>query len=499
MVFARAVSRVEMGVYGAVNLALWMLMIVGSLGLSFSASRFIPHFFGRGDHGRVWRVSKRILTVSVASALAFFLVLSTLSDVFSLWLLATTDYAHLFAIAAAITFTGILGFVLSGFLQGLQRFRALALFRLSSQVLRVGVSTALLWLGFGVAAVFIGWATFYAVLTVLASVSVAGMLFKTRGSGDNPDGNYFPFRVLFGFSLPMMVYQLVTYLSNSIDRFVVLGFLGSESLGVYTVVTTAVSSIHTTLVLPLSATMIPSMSQVYARVGVDRVSEAFRLSSRYISLMFIPACAGFAVLSPLAIGILAGSRYIEAGLPLSIVSVGLIVHGLSTALLSALVALGKTSRVALAVLLASSVGLALSILLVPLLGVVGAALSRTLMYLSMFGLLILLGSKLMVIRVDQNTAWKSGVSSAVMVSLLFPLAWTTGYKLVFLPLYLLSGASAYGLILASLGTLTLADIRFLARIIPRGEKLFYGAEKFVKKSSLLLRFSKWVLRGHTSP
>jgi O-antigen/teichoic acid export membrane protein len=163
----------------------------------------------------------------------------------------------------------------------------------------------------------------------------------------------FPFRVIFGFSVPMMVFQLVTYLSDSIDRYVVLGFLGTEPLGVYTVVMTAASSIIMVLIMPILSTLIPSMSEVYGKVGVERLSEVFRLSSRYISLIFIPACFGFAVLSPLALRILAGSAYVEATLPLAIVAIGMGAYGFSAALLSSLTALGKTLRVAIAVLLAS--------------------------------------------------------------------------------------------------------------------------------------------------
>jgi len=105
------------------------------------------------------------------------------------------------------------------------------------------------------------------------------------------------------------------------------------------------------------------MSETYGKAGGGRLAEAFKLTTSYVSLIFIPACLGFTALTPLIIEILAGSTYSEAILPLAIVSLGIAVYGYSAALLSALTALGKTSRVATAILLASLVEFTLCLLL----------------------------------------------------------------------------------------------------------------------------------------
>jgi O-antigen/teichoic acid export membrane protein len=494
MVFARMVSKTEMGVYGAVTLVLSVVTIAGSLGLSYAASRFIPYYYGRGELGMIWTASKRILMASLLPTIAVFIALFLLSDVFSFWLLATTGYAYIFAIAAFAAFTSLLSLIASGFLRGLQRFGSLALFTFSSQVVRVGVSVGLLLLGFGVASIFIGWTVFGGILTILALVLTFKVLLRGKEKV-NQGSDHFSFRVLFGFSLPMMVFDLVTYLSDSVDKFVVLGFLGSESLGVYTVVMTAAGSILMILVSPLLATMIPSMSETYGKIGVERVSEVFKVSSRYISLILIPACAGFAVLSPLVLQILAGSAYIGAALPLSIVSVGVCVYGFSVALLSSLTALGRTLRVATAILIASLIELAFCLLLVPWFGVIGAALSRAIMYGFMLGLLVFLGLKFMRISFDGGAVWRSIIASTVMVLLLFPLAHLTSYWLIMLPLYLVFGIIIYSIVLVLLRAIVFNDVKFFIKIIPKGENVFYEVESLARKSPTILRFLKWAVRN----
>jgi O-antigen/teichoic acid export membrane protein len=496
MVFARVVSRTEMGTYGAVYLILSILIIVGNLGLSFAASHFLPFYYGKNETGKILAVSRLILMLSLMLGIVLLIVSLILADFFSLLLLGTASYGFLFRITAIAVFTGVLGFTFDGFLRGLQKFNSLALYRLSSQVLRVGTSIGLLLLGFGVTAVFIGWIFFYVALSILAAILTIRVLLeiKRKNSDLNVINNPFPFRVIFGFSMPMMAFQLVTYLSDSVDRYVVLGLLGTESLGVYTVVMTAATGIIMILVAPLFSTLIPSMSEVYGRVGAERLSEVFRLSSRYISLIFIPTCFGFAALSPLVLRILAGSAYVEATIPLAIVSIGIGAYGFSTALLSSLTALGKTLRIAVAILFASLIEFVLCLLLVPLVGVVGAALGRTLTYIAMFGLLTFFGSRFMAISVDREALLKSTIASTVMALLLFLVAWFTDYRLIMLPIYLVFGVAVYLLLLALFRVLISADIRFFRRIIPKGEMLFCKLEELIRKLPRLSGFLKWAVK-----
>ena len=470
MFFARVVSKADMGVYGGVMLVWNALSILGGLGLVFAASHFIPYFYGRSQYGGVLKTSKYILLVSLTSSTALCVVLGVYAENFSILLFGSVKYAYLFLVTGFLSFTTVLGNVFDGFLRGLQRFGSLALYRFLAQLSRVTVSIGLLLLGLGVLAIFLGWIVFYVAFTVLASILTFKLLHRRiiKLSGNSsPEEDPFSFKTLFGFSLPMMVYGFVTYLSDSVDRFVVLGFLGTESLGVYTVVLTAVSSLTLAFASPLLATMIPGMSESYGRFGAGNLSSMFKLSTRYASLIFIPACFGLAVLSPLAVRVVAGLKYIgEASTPLSIISLGLILYIFSILLISTLTALGKTLKVALAVLLASLAELGFSLLLTPRFGVVGASLSRILMYACMLSLLTVLASKTVQILFDKDALKKSLTASTIMFFALFSFSSYTGYNLILLPIYIILGGTVYLIMLGLLKTLTIADLKLLAKLLP---------------------------------
>ncbi|OYT55949.1 MAG: hypothetical protein B6U77_00710 [Candidatus Hecatellales archaeon ex4484_218] len=488
MFFARIVSKTEMGVYGAVFLVYTILTYVGCLGLNFAASHFIPHFYGKNKIKKIHLTIKYILAISVISAGIICFIQIFFAENFSFLLFGTEKYGNLFWITAFAVLLTIIGLVFDGFLSGFQKFESLALFRLTSQILRVGVTIWLLLLGVGVAAVFMGWIVFYLLFTVLAIFLILKTILKFKVEKDEND----PFqpKILVAFSLPMMVYQLVTYLSDSVDRFIVLEFLGTESLGIYTVTLMVVGTVIMIVVTSLLITLIPGLSEIHARTGLDKISNSIRISSRYIAMVFIPICLGLAVLSPLAIHILAGLTYWESILPLSIVCIGLSFYGFSATIISALAAIGKTLRVAVAVLLAALTEFGFCVFLIPLMGVVGAAVSRTLMYILMFGLLVFLTSKIVQINFDTSALWKSSVSAVIMASLLFPLAFYTKYSLILLPFYIIFGLIVYGLILIMLKTLNFKDLRFIAKIFPKGEILAEKALRIIKRSPKFSRFAK---------
>lgn len=493
MLFARMVSRTEMGVYATVTLIFTILAFTGTLGLDFAAARFIPHFKGKNEQDKASFAAKRILLVTLASAIIFCLSQLLASDFLSTWLLGAIEYAGFFRIAAFITASMILSTVFLAFLQGLQRFGEMALFRLVSQVLRLGVSIGLLIAGLGVAAALVGWIVFYGAIALLAFLSY--LKFLSSKSFQVPvNDNCFPYKLMFRFSLPMMVYQLVNFFSGSVDSFIVLGFLGAAALGVYTVAVTASLGIILTLVMPLLFTLTPGMSEIHAKEGVERTSQALKISSRYISILFVPLCFGFAVLSPLIINIMAGVKYWDAALPLSIMCAGLATYGFSTAITSTLIALGKTVKVASSFLLASIVGLASTIFFVPFFGVVGAAFGRNVIYFSTLAFLILAGQKVIRFSWDVEALWKCCLSSMFASFVVLVFAYNTGYNLFLLPFYLLVMFIVYGLTLGSFKTLDREDLSLMLRIVPWGEKFNSILNWIAVRSPRVMKILNWLFK-----
>ena len=112
MFFARVISKTEMGVYGAAFLVLSILVIVGNLGLVFTASRFPSYYQGRSEPYIILAVSKKILLLSLTSGMVLLAASFLLSKNLSLLLLGTFSYTLLFKIVAVAVFVNVVGLTL---------------------------------------------------------------------------------------------------------------------------------------------------------------------------------------------------------------------------------------------------------------------------------------------------------------------------------------------------------------------------------------------------
>ncbi len=405
------------------------------------------------------------------------------------------SYAYLFRIGSIAALTTVIAMVFTGFMQGLQIFGRLALFRLSSQTIRVAITIILLILGLGVASIFIGFIVLYIIFSILASATIMNSLSEFKNTQTKNKSSSISYGKLLRFSVPFMVFQLIIYISDSIDRFVVLNVLGVKSLGIYTVALTGSASILLILVMPLQATLIPAMSEIYAKGGSNSVSATLKLSSRYIAIVLIPACLGLAVLSPSIITILAGTSYLEASIPFSIISIGLIMYGFSTALISAMTALEKTHRIAQAVLLASVCGLALTFVLTQNFGLIGAAIGKSILYTSIFILLIFFSIKIFQVKFDKKIIAKSISASTIMALMLIAAGSLNSYNLPLVPFYVFSGMVIYTFIMLLIGGIRKDDILLLSEILPGGKTLLYRMNEIINRSRILSKTCKYFLRS----
>jgi len=489
MYMARVLSKAEMGVYGTATLIFMVTSIMGRLGLNTAASRFISHLYGNNKAEMAGAVSKRILYLSVVSASVVSIILFVISPVLSNLLLGDYQHTQLFQTVSFALFSAVLGFVFSGFIQGLQMFTRLALALLLSQVIRVAVAATLLTRLLGVESLFFGYVAYY-VLLVALSLGPALNLFKRSNSAS--DQSVMP---LLSFSLPMVGYELANYLYNSLDQYIVLNITGIETLGTYTVAITAASLTMIVGGIPLSTTLTPGFSEFYGRSDAMGVTDSIKPTSRYVSLLFIPATLGLAALSPVAINILAGQQYLESWLPTTVMCLGIATYGFSAIITSALIALGKTGSVMKITLIASAVGLALTIALTNTFGIVGAASAKALMYGLLLALSLYFGAKFLPLSFDNKAISGSIAASTVMAITVYSTAYYTGFNLILLPIYIVVGLLIYALILSTMRILTLQDVRFISQIMPGGKPVYDKLYQVVKNTESLSKIAQRILRG----
>jgi Membrane protein involved in the export of O-antigen and teichoic acid len=97
-------------------------------------------------------------------------------------------------------------------------------------------------------------------------------------------------------------------------------------LGVYQAATITYSALLT-VPLALSTSLYPQISELYGKHGRESLSEALKITSRYISLVFIPLIFLSVIFSKQIISILTGPQYSEATIPFAIMTLGAFAAG----------------------------------------------------------------------------------------------------------------------------------------------------------------------------
>jgi len=170
-ILTRLVPPGEMGVLAILGFFTSLFSVVGDLGLSGASSKFIPELLGRGEVFRALRVYRKILILSIASAMTMFIILIPLSPYISIFLTRTSEYVFLTALAIFSIPLTILFNVLLSLIQSFQHMKGYAVLSFIQLNLGRFLGLALLAFGFGLVGIFYGSiiATF---LAIMLSISI---------------------------------------------------------------------------------------------------------------------------------------------------------------------------------------------------------------------------------------------------------------------------------------------------------------------------------------
>jgi len=462
MVLARFISKTEMGVYAALLSTYEVFEILGIFGLMDTGARFVSNLFAREGMKKASAAARRIILLGAFSSLAVALGYFALSPYLSSFLLKSYEYTGLFRVASLIVLTYSFSFVVDGLMQGIREFNMLASIRILSQLVRIFSTILLLFFGYGVLAVLVGWIASSILKTGLLLLPINRQVDLTPSSSSLS----FPWRMILDFALPILGYRLLLLSSYYVDMYALMMFFLPPVFGTYNVAVTASMALQNIVIAPLIAVLLPSMSRAYGKGGVESVESAFEKSTKYISMVYVPAAVGLAALSPSWIWLMAGSAYKDAALLLSIIALSSVPLGLSTPITVCLQSIGRASSVFRVTVVAFLCGGIASFLLAPIAGTIGAALGRSVLFIVTLAYGISMTKKFVKVRYDKKALSKVILASILMAALVSALQFCF-YHLLMLPVYVITGAFAYFFALKALNGIDKQDLLIVERTIPK--------------------------------
>jgi len=459
------VEHPEMGIYWILVFVLGLVQVVGTFALQSASTKYIAQYIAEGKPEKARSVVSRVLQITLLSSVILGALLFISAEAVSTALFGTSEWAPLFRILAFTSIFAILSPQMLGFLQGLQKFRELAVVSLSQTVAAHVVAIGLLYLGWGLFAVVYGWLVGF-VIAVLAGMILTYRFF---GTFERPH----PVRPLMNFSYPLYISGVLGFMAGWVDQLFILPYMGEAGLGVYGWAVRA-ATIPTLISGSIITALFPQLSELYAKRGADSLREAFHVSGRYSVLIGFPMLVGLAALTYPVMVVFAGMGYAEAALPLTIICLALLPGTLGIGISPTLLTLERTKTASLVTLIAIiSNTIASYITLAHLnMGIVGSAWARFLAAFVGFGLGAYALKRILNITFDREALWKASVASLFMATVVTLSRTLESFfsQLYLLPFYVIVGAAVYFFSLVALKAIKKHDVELIQEYLPKGLK-----------------------------
>ncbi len=362
----------DFGVFSLLETILGISLVIGSLGLVNGFSRYIPYYTEKGQYSLLKGYVRFVLIIS-------FIFSSFLGSVIFLYAHHITEF---FGFPDDFTkYLKILCFVIPFIIvdeilkKYLIAFRKIFHPKFSTDVLRkvifiLGLAT--IWL-------------FNLDLMYLVIVFLGGHIFPLvydafmfrRHMIISPVKALFNSKEWVLFSLPLVFSGVFAFIIKWTDNIVIGKIMSSESLGIYAVVF-SLAGVLLFFQKGFSIIFLPLISQYYAKGDSSQISFLFRKSAAWAFGFTVPFVIILVVFGREVLLLLYGSSYVDGHIPLLILAIGFIIN-VSCGLSSQIIVLhAKTTFFFYINIIVAIFNVGLNIYLIPILGLVGAAISSAL-------------------------------------------------------------------------------------------------------------------------
>ena len=464
---ARVAPLDELGAAVVLQAFAMIAATAASLGLGRGFTHFLSYHQARGEND----TARTLLRLSYLTAALLALVAAgvtvALSGELSELLFHSPTYTSTVELLAVLSGVVTAGLILGGVLLGLQRYVSFSIVAILGNTAMFSLPLVLFTFWRTLPAIVIGWALGSALLDVGLIVAIEQ---AARAVGISGRGPTVSLRVtnqsVLVYSLPVVASLLITTSTYFVDRLVLASIANLGTVGVYNyAILFATAALF--LVTPIQSVLTPRISALFARGEWSRIRAVVWNASTLIALVFVPISLGVAALGPLLLRLLVGPEFVPAAVPLAVLLVISALFIQFNVLVSLSSGTRRTSVLMVSSLSALIANAALSILLVPYMGMLGAAIGNSAMFWAPFLVLSYSWRRSDLARVDLRAIgaiWAA--SAALSLTMGVPLL-VLHYVPIYVPLFVALGVGVFLVALRLLRALPAETTDELMRHLPR--------------------------------
>ncbi len=217
------------------------------------------------------------------------------------------------------------------------------------------------------------------------------------------------------FSIPQIPSGALLWIIDSSDRYFITNFLGLSQTGIYSA-SYSIGSLISLFYIPISFVIFPVISSFWEKDEIPRVKQYLEYSTKLFLFLGIPSSVGLYVLSKPLLQILTTSEFLVGGGILTfLIALSTIFLGIFQINLYIICLIEKTRFMPLIVGISAFTNIILNILLIPIIGIMGAAISTILSYIILSLIVLIWAKKSVDYHFDFIFLFKIVLASILMI------------------------------------------------------------------------------------
>jgi len=378
---AKNLSLEEFGLFYSVFAFLGLLGVFKTLGFDRSLIKFIPEFKHKNNYNLIKSSIIYVSIIQLITNSVILLLIYLFSNYLSVHFFHNEQAGFVLKLMAIAFFIDSFVFVLKFAFQGFQKMMLFA----NIDLVRMALITIIILIGFRLNYSILSPIVAYIATPVILMLIFAPILLK-KVFPEFTDSKFVLGKSLFKKIYKYSIFVMATSAGGTIlgytDSIVLTYFSGLKSVGLYNVALPT-ARVLTFFPMAIMGILIPLTSELWVKKQKVLLNAGIELLYKYSIIVITPLALVMISFAELLITVLFGKEYVLAGNALRILSIGMIFATLYTINYSFFSGIGKPQLNSKIVYSAAIFNLISNIILIPLIGIIGAAITTTLGYMIM--------------------------------------------------------------------------------------------------------------------
>lgn len=377
IVMARNLTPEEYGLFTAVFTFITFFLFFRDLGMGHALSKYIPEYIVKGEHQHIKSGIVFVFIFQIISSSILAIILLILAPFLAEQYFKNPLAKPILLLLLLYVFGSPVFRMFRHISGGFQKMKLFSIFEFLKNSIVLLILLILFYFNTGIYAPAIAYALVCYIVVVITFPFMWKMYPLTKYKMENFKKVS---KNLFIFGMPIFATSIAGKIISYVDILILTYYRSLTEVGVYNVILpSAMIFLH--FGSSVSVVIFPMFSELWTKKDSRRMTEALRLIQKYSFVIILPAALVAISSSKLLIETFFGAEYVSGTLSLQILIIGMlfyVVAGINNHIISAI---GQPKTVAKIIILAMIFNFILNIIIIPIWGIEGAALTTTFSYL----------------------------------------------------------------------------------------------------------------------